>query len=166
MGKRGPKKTPTAVLKLRGSWRAEERKGEPQPERGAARMHSPMPLTKDAHRMWRRLVPLLDTMGVLGKTDANALARYCETWVLWVQAKDWLVENGTTFPVRNADGKVIDVKAFPQVAMVTKFESALSRLEQQFGLTPSARAGLSVDGKKDESGKTRFFQKDRISMAS
>ena len=36
MGKRGPPKTPTKILQMQGSWRAKDRKGEPEPEAAVA----------------------------------------------------------------------------------------------------------------------------------
>ena len=61
MGKRGPKKTPTATLKLSDSQLLYERQGEPQGPTG-----TPVPpdwLCPEAKEKWDEVVPLLDQMG-------------------------------------------------------------------------------------------------------
>ena len=56
MGKRGPTRTPTSVLKLRGSWRAKTRGDEPTPQEGVP--ESPDWLSEDEQSVWDRLTPL------------------------------------------------------------------------------------------------------------
>src|SRR3990167_11235512 len=84
VGKRGPAPTPTATLKQRGSWRANERKNEPQPERRIP--DCPDWLAPEAAEVWNQMAVLLDAMGVLTVADGNALARYCVLWVRWKRA--------------------------------------------------------------------------------
>ena len=159
MGRRGPPKTPTNVLKWRGSWRGDERQCEPQAPPGDT--ESSITLSSDAQIKWDDLLPRLDAMGVLGSIDGYALARYCETYALWVTTKEYLILMGTTQTIKDAKTGVYEVRAFPQVAILTKLESALSRLEQNFGLTPSARANLAITPNKGAAqGRNRFFAKN------
>lgn len=72
-------------------------------------------------------------MGVLTKADGNAVARYC-----------------------------VLVVAFHSCDLDTQLKIAdrLLKLEQQFGLTPSARAGLATRKESEPTenrGKSRFF---------
>lgn len=156
MGKRGPAKTPTETLKLRGSWRADVRKNEPQPEKGRPRC--PKWLRPMAKRYWKRLVPQLDEMGILTLIDGNALARYCQVMAKWREAEEFLASHGDLYPVKDEAGNVVRFKQYPQVSTAMKLADQALRLEQQFGLTPSARAGLDAPIKpKDTDGKSRFF---------
>ena len=66
MGKRGPKPTPTAVLKLKGTDRADRTRNEPTPPRGLPRC--PNWLDDQAKHCWRQLVPQLVAMRVLQRT--------------------------------------------------------------------------------------------------
>ena len=142
MGKRGPPKTPTKLLQMRGSWLAKTREGEPQPEQGAP--EKPEDLTPNASAAWDHLVPRLEASGVMTRIDGRAFARYCELWALWEDLKAFIHKSGHAHPIRNRKGEVTGVKAYPQVRLALQTSEHLLRLEQQFGLTPSARASLSV----------------------
>lgn len=145
MGKRGPKPTPTKTLKLRGSWRAETRKGEPQPELGLPIM--PRTLRAEAKLVWKRIVPKLAAMGVLAAIDGEALARYCTMAVRYWKAERFLELNGDTYAARDGE------KKRPQVGIATDLNAALARIEASFGLSPSSRTSIrtepTTDGKKD-----------------
>lgn len=166
MGRRGPPKTPTRILKLRGSPVAKQR------EKSAVQVPSKKPtcprwLDKDARAVWHLLIPQLAAVGLVTKLDRNALTMYCRLFSRWVQAEKFLQERGTSHPLRrvtkDGDGKerviVVGFQIFPQVREADSLASQLLRLEQNFGLTPSARASLqtSVEKKQDD-GKARFFK--------
>ena len=102
-------------------------------------------LDKRAKAMWRRISPLLFRMGVLSKIDGNALARYCRTYSLWRQADEFIEKNGMAYPTKDASGRITSLQQFPQVGIYNKMAITLTRLEQEFGLTPSARARLHLD---------------------
>jgi P27 family predicted phage terminase small subunit len=142
MGERGPPPTPTNVLAMRGSWRANRNPGEPHPERGRPRC--PRWLDEKAKEAWAQLIPQLDRMGVLAKIDGNALARYCQLWSRWRKAEDFLQQQGDTYLVKGPDGKATAVKAYPQARIAAQLAEQLLRLEQHFGMTPAARARLSA----------------------
>lgn len=141
MGKRGPAPTPTAKLKLGGSWRANANKSEPQPPPGVP--ECPEYLDPVAQAMWSELAPSLLLMGVLSVIDRNSLARYCRTWSRWRRADDWIEENGETFTTDK--GYVGQV---PQVAICHNLAAQLTKLEAEFGMTPSGRTRIRVDSTK------------------
>ncbi|MCC7387309.1 MAG: phage terminase small subunit P27 family [Phycisphaerales bacterium] len=143
MGRRGPRPTPSAVLKKRGSWRAGANGDEPRPERGAPRC--PVWLDPEAKKLWRSVVPMLDRAGVLTMVDGQTLARYCQTWARWRKADAFLQKNGETYTLRDEAGKVKMLLPFPQVSIAGGLAQQLTRLEQELGLTPSARTRIRVD---------------------
>jgi phage terminase small subunit len=130
MGKRGPKPTPTAKLQLRGSWRGNIRKKEPVPLNNSA-PECPEWLNGEARNAWEKIAPQLSAMGCLENIDGFPFSRYCVYMVLWLK------ELGN--PARSE-------------ATLDKYANQLNRLEQSFGLTPSARTNIAV-GKKEESDK-------------
>ena len=83
MGQRGPKPTPTALLKLRGSWRADTRQGEPRPEVGLP--PPPSWLTKSALRHWPEIGDYLCGLGVMAAAHGPALAMLCENLALYIR---------------------------------------------------------------------------------
>ena len=133
MGNRGPKRTPTKVLEMSGSWRGKNRKDEPVPPN--KKVYSPKWLTKDARKVWLELSgPMFET-GVLTIIDRNAFARYCTILAQWKLAAKL-----------GLDG----------IELTAKISAHLLTLEREFGLTPSARAGMATteSNPRENRGKT------------
>lgn len=155
MGKRGPAATPTKILKLRGSWRAKDRKNEPQPKAGHPRC--PAWLKPEAKAAWKELVEVLDHMQILTLADRGALTRYCVAWRRWRAAEQVIADDGETYT--DEVGRYKGQKVRPEVAIAKAQGEILHKLEQQFGLTPAARPRLEATSKPEQpaSGKGRFF---------
>lgn len=100
------------------------------------RILMPRWLNRDAQTVWRRTVAIVQQMRVMSPADVVALARYCTYLPAWRTA------------LRQGDA-----------AMALKLESAIHRLETQFGLTPSSRASLPAvtEEKKPEETKADKF---------
>ena len=143
MGKRGPAKTPTAILEKRGSWLAKTRTDEPQFEDGIP--ECPDWLRPEAKEAWERLIPRLAAVpGLLKAVDENALSRYCQTWAKWRECENFLAKHADTYTIKGRNDKVTGVAQHPQVNTAIKLDAALFAMEKQFGMTASARAGLTV----------------------
>ncbi len=153
MGKRGPPPTPTKTLKARRSWRAKLRKNEPEPPK--AKPRCPTWLRDEAKVTWKRLTPILDHMGLLTTADINILARYCQTYARWREAEEAVAKDGSM--VADDDGALTPS---PWIKVVERTIEQLLKMEQQFGLTPSARAGWASSKKPSEreTDKSRFFK--------
>lgn len=143
MGLRGPAPMPTGLRACKGTRHKPWSKTEPRP--ALERPACPKWLDREAKRQWRRLIPQLELMKVLARVDRNALARYCQMWSRWKRAEEFLQNYGDTFPMKTPDGTLIAFAAFPQVAMALKLGQSLAKLEQEFGMTPSARTRIRVD---------------------
>ncbi len=160
MGKRGPAKTPSLILEKRGSWLAKTRNNEPAHDSG--KPVCPSGLNPEAKRIWKLLLPKM-APAMLQKVDGFALARYCDAYARWWKTRKFLDEHGEVYPKKRTDkhGNVFieSMAAFPQMRIYNMLEATLSRLEGQFGLTPSARASLALDHSvaKKDTGKGRFF---------
>lgn len=156
-GFQGKPPVPTAILKMRGSWRAKRRRKEPQPEK--RRPRRPTWLTDKAKAVWNHVVPLLESMSVLTVIDGESLARYCTLTCRWRECEDFLAKNGHTYAVKDADGTVTGMASFPQARIAQGLSESLLRLEQHFGMTPSSRARIAISAEKDSYGdKSRFFK--------
>ena len=161
MGKAGPSRTPKDILKIRGSWRGEARGDEPKAEQAPKSMRCPARLSAEAKVVWKQVAKQIGIMGILSMADARALARYCQVSVRWQRAYDFVMEKGEGFPIMR-DGKVVSVHKFPQTTVATQLLSELTKLEDRFGLTPGARAGLAVDNKgvlsHEPEHKAKYFR--------
>ena len=135
MGKRGPKPTPTRILKLRGSPLAGRRDGELLAQSAGEFDTTPPPdLAGDALAEWERLVPILSALGVLTPLDRSALHALCERWEAYtacVKLKDSVAGSWQE-----------------EAALSNRLNGALDRwmkIAAAFGLTPSDRTRLRID---------------------
>jgi P27 family predicted phage terminase small subunit len=143
MPKPGPAPTPTKKLALRGSWRAATRPGEPRPEPEAP--PRPESLPPAAAAVWDEVLPQLGAAGLLGRVDGRSFTRYCELFPVWDDLMSFLRKSGHAHPVKNAKGEVVGVRPYPQLRLALQVSEHLLRLENQFGMTPAARARLVVE---------------------
>ena len=153
MAKPGPKPTPTEVLKLRGSWRANHRGSEPQPTIGVP--HRPDWLDAEAVTEWNRIVPELERLKLLTVVDLAELAAYCQTWSDYILAVKAVREHGETF---TSDSGML--KKSPWVGVRAEAAKQLHRLADAFGFSPAARSRVTAASQPEEKGGTdrsRFF---------
>lgn len=100
-------------------------------------------------------------MRVLSKADRNALARYSSTFARWREATEWLQKNSPISEVWGFDEQterevLISAKEHPYVRIAADLSKQLAQIEQQFGLTPAARARLTAteeEVKKDDNSR-------------
>ncbi len=86
---------------------------------------------------------MLDRAGVLTVVDGR---RWRGTGgQRWRKADAFLQKNGETYTLRDEAGKVKMLLPFPQVSIAGGLAQQLTRLEQELGLTPSARTRIRVD---------------------
>ena len=174
MGRRGPKRKPTAKRKLEGgrvSHRKKNRK-EPMPEL-ATGVQCPEWLDDNAKLCWFDLTPKLEDEGLLTVLDIKQIIRYCQTWSRWVMAEQFCQEHGDVYPLYGETKKPVKyrgkvqsddkgkpiyevqnyIKCFQQVphrGIANRLNLALCRIEAQFGMTPSSRTGIEVAKGKDK----------------
>lgn len=144
MGRRGPAPEPTSIKLLKGNpGRRPLNDREPEPKR--ARPRCPNWLSKDARAIWKTLVPQLRDMGVLTRIDGQALTRYCTLWARWKRAEQFIEKHGDVYPFKDDRGNLKYLQQFPQVAIAHKLATHLTRLEQEFGMTPSSRSRIRIE---------------------
>ena len=158
MAGRGPARTPTTILNQRDSWRGKQRaSSEPKP---TGKLTMPNWLSKDARTVWRQVVRAWSSVpGLLTPADSNALARYCETFVAWKKNNTFCQERGEHYPLRDDNGDIKCLQLWPQATQRNKQALLLLRMEQEFGMTPAARARIQLNIEPPSSGsdKSQFF---------
>lgn len=162
MAKRGPARTPTAILELTGSKLAKGRaEGEVRP--ATTTTDPPAWMTAKGKVEWVRIAAVLMPLGLLTDADHAALERYCEMLVRWRMAlKVVNGKKGAVLEVKNKRGAVVSSKPRAEMVILTRLDAALTKLEQQFGLTPAARAGLSIEDLKDKKGGAKVVTMDDL----
>lgn len=145
MGRRGPKRTPTIILRNRGSWLAGQREDVDFP---AGTPEPPSWLSAEAKRAWDDLVPLLRHRGVLTRADGMALACLCTAWGRLVEAEALLATEGIV--VRTLTG---GTKPHPCVGISNGTWAQVVKGCALFGLDPADRSGVTPAGPPTEGDK-------------
>jgi P27 family predicted phage terminase small subunit len=111
----------------------------------------PQWLTGDARKEWKRIVPILEKMGILAEVDRTMLALYCKAYAEWREADDLI----KSLLIKQPSGRICQ-----HPALVIR-DSAFHRLYKtcsEFGMSPSSRTGLSITPKsRKNDDKSRFF---------
>ena len=144
--KRGPPPTPTEILDIRASWRGSKnpkRKKDATPD--PTRPEKPARLSEAAALVWDELADKLHSAGLLTSADGRAFARLCQMHADYDEAQAWMDEPGHGQWMAGYDKGGDRIWTMnPQRKICDILAAAILRLEQQFGMTPSARAGLPV----------------------
>ena len=138
-----PRKIPTRLKILRGE--RESRINKLEPQAPAARIEDAPPYLQGlALQRWNDLFPLLNQVAVVTESDKEALARLCELYRMWMEVREFLSINGYTYPVVNDKGEVKYVAQRPEVTIFKTLTQQLRTHENDFGCSPTSRAGLRV----------------------
>jgi P27 family predicted phage terminase small subunit len=149
MGRRGPKAKPTATAKRDGTYRADRRRGEPEAE--VELPPEPEWLGEKARKCWAEIAPWLTRAKLLTRLDQVALALLCDSLGEYLLAREVVnqaaIETGVRFVSVTDSGNVIQ---HPAVGVANRKWEQVTKLLREFGMTPSARAGLHVGGDEPE----------------
>ena len=138
MGKRGPPKTPTALKKLKGTYRADRDSDiGPQLDGGA---ECPDCLSAEAHAEWERLAPGLEACGLLTVLDRAVFAGYCQAWADCKRLTEQLNEMASWVWESEKGYR----QAVPEVAMRREASVRMAQAASKLGLDPSSRSGLHL----------------------
>jgi P27 family predicted phage terminase small subunit len=160
MGKRGPKKTPTNILKIRGSSLVKDRpKNEPIPVAGMP--EPPEWVQGEALAEWNRKAPLLYEQGTLTLVDGNALGAYCVAHEIVYQALEGCrnKKTGKLGLIQKTTNGNITQSCL--MALVKTGLRDMNRFAAELGMTAVGRTGINVPKPKTkrESKSQRWIAK-------
>jgi P27 family predicted phage terminase small subunit len=118
---------------------------------------APMPpecprwLDKEAKKEWKRVAPELERLGLLTHVDMAALAGYCQSYSEWQRMSVVVAEQGATFTTPTGQ-----IRGRPEVAMARKALADVRAFCVEFGLTPSARARMTIPEPDDDDADFPF----------
>ncbi len=158
MGKRGPRPEPTVLKIAKGNPGCRPlNKAEPVP--AAGKIEPPDWVTGKSLEKWNDVVPKLLGMGVMTPADIDTLARYCTMYEQYLKYLDEVRQGNDVLVIRDEAGKVKYMQSTPAATMLTKLAVSMLRIEQEFGLTPSARTGIATTQSKPQDDLEAFFGK-------
>ena len=139
MGARGPAPKPTALKKLRGTYRPDRAQDgevfpDPPPD-----LSSPPWLSERAREKWNQMAPMLVDQGLLTACDLDTLALYCSTWDRWRGAAENLDREGSTTTAQSGYQQIS-----PHYTIAKNSLAELRALADRLGLNPSARTRIGV----------------------
>ena len=156
MGKRGPRPEPTILTLAKGNpGKKQINKAEPKPS--AAKIAPPKYLSGESLKCWKAIVPGLISTGVMTEADVPTLARYCTMFEQWLRYLAEVRAGNDILVILNDDGSVKYEQASPAATMQQKLATSMLRIEQEFGLTPSARTGIVAQTNDQEDPLARFL---------
>jgi len=146
---RGPTRTPTEILKLRGSDRGKARdKVEPKPPVGAPEPPAEMP--DEVRPTYDELVALLEEVpGLLTHVDGQALARFALLESHFWESVEFVKKYGKTYSIKDRDEKVVNFGTHRQWSDVKDLAALLDKLGAKFGMTPADRARIQLESQGD-----------------
>lgn len=107
-------------------------------------------LSKAARKEWRRIVKVLDGLGILTNADVDTLAVYCDAVVRYAEASKIIETEGMVIETERG------LKQHPAVVAQQKYAGIMARCAAQLGLEPSARAALAAKLAKESQPADRF----------
>ena len=145
----GRTRQPTELLKLTGNERAikrAKREPKPKPERPAC----PVSLSSTERRIFNATVEKIESLGLIANTDGAAIGRYAIALARFNRVKKYCDANGLVY--ESGSGR----RRAPESVILNETEQTLLKLEREFGLTPSGRAGLQIERPQPESLEAKY----------
>lgn len=139
-------RTPTALLKLKGSWHAKERGDEPQPELGCPEM--PADFSDEEREVWERTTATLAGLGLLATSDWAVVERYSRMLCRWRRCEQVIKAEGLTYRTEGGRNGP-QVRTRPEAVEARNLAVELRTIETSLGLSPAARSRLSITPKTD-----------------
>jgi len=144
---------PKALNDLQGD-RGKRRRYQREPEPPKGVPDCPQHLDEIAKAKWFETANILQDMNVLSKADGDALELYCSAYARYRKAQD---------DVKKFGGVVVSAKnkvpfPSPWAKMLNDAFDQLTKMQIQFGLTPAARARMSVKEDKWEDDTDKFLR--------
>jgi P27 family predicted phage terminase small subunit len=98
-------------------------------------------------------------MGVLTRAEQWVLTLYCRLWSRWKAAEETLMQEGSTYTLKDSKGEVRYIGQRPEVAIARNLAQQLARLGAELGLSPSARTRIEAKPPEDKAvdDKRKFF---------
>lgn len=153
---KGRKPTPTYLKLVKGNpGRRPLNEAEPKPRR--ERPGAPAHISDKAREAWGYVSGLLDRIGVLTEVDAIALEMLCEAYAEVLEARAALKTFGSNYYTTVGKDGGLMYRAHPAVAVLQDADRRIKSWAAEFGMTPSARTRVKVDGEQEADSADRFF---------
>lgn len=84
-------------------------------------------------------------MGVAKQPDSDILARYCFIYIQVLKSIDLIRRVGTNYFLKDKEGNIRCSMPHQHTIDFHQFHKEMIAIEKEFGLTPAARCGLTLE---------------------
>lgn len=155
MGKRGPPKKPSSVLKSRKTFRRDRHSDDLEAVANANLPKPPSHLSAAQRKQWHEIGQQLHKVGLCSDLDAICLELLVRSYCEMNNAQNRLSSGDLVLEV--GDGGAL--QANPLVGVIAKHLATLKWCLTQFGMTPSARTGIRLPEPKKMDPMERLLNK-------
>lgn len=166
MGKRGPPPEPSILKYIRGNPSKEPlNENEPTPELASSNTPPPATLGEAEQLVWHEMVRRLTAMRVLSDADLPLLERYCIERVRYLICYEKVKQHGEEYthyepdPMNPGEVRIKYTQVAPWATQMHRHHSAMLKIEQEFGMTPSSRSQVVANGTRDADPIASFAAK-------
>lgn len=150
MGERGPKGKPTNLRVLHGDRKDRINTDEPQPPDGLPEL--PDDASDEVREIWDYTLGVLEPMKLASPADRDALICYCEAVATHRRCSRILAKSNVLIQPRGRGSQQPALVRNPVVAMQRDAALTIRAFAREFGLTPSARSDIHMNGRRGGSG--------------
>ncbi len=144
MGK-GRKKLPTKIKEMQGTLDvSREVENEMQVDLVQQIPEPPELLSEIGKKEWYKVTNQLYNLNMLHNIDLRLIEAYCNEISLYIETEMMLREKGRIQVFKHPDGTIKHAQAVPYQKIAKDALNTALKLATQFGLTPVARASISV----------------------
>ena len=136
MAKTGRKPKPTALKRLEGN-PGKRPLNELEPVPPTVALRCPKNMMPEAKKEWKRLAPILMSMGLLTAADVVPFEGYCTAYARWLEAQEEITRHGSIY--KDNDGRI---RPNPYIAIANQQMREIKSFAAEFGLTPSNRSAM------------------------
>ena len=136
MAKTGRKPKPSALKRLEGN-PGKRPLNELEPVPPVMELCCPEHMLPEAKNEWKRLAPILMSMGLLTAADAVPFEGYCTAYARWLEAQEEITRHGSIY--KDSEGRI---RPNPYIAIANQQMREIKSLAAEFGLTPSNRSAM------------------------
>jgi len=99
----------------------------------------PAHLDKQARREWKRVIALLEPLGLINKLNMAALAAYCQVYSRWIEAEKLIRKHGMIVESPNGYPQLS-----PYMTIANKSLNQMKSYMVEFGMTPASMSRIDL----------------------
>ena len=143
---------PTELKKLQGTYRPSRDKNPTLKPTQEVSLSAPSDLNEWGQKLWEEIMSEYGKVGLITRVDLGSFYNLCSWYGVYRQAEDLVNARGLEVEeeVYSAKGELVGTKTVvnPMINVMDKAQKNYLALAKEFGVTPSSRAGLSFEPKK------------------